>query len=99
MKNGQEFEVIIIGGSDAGLSAVMSLGRALRKVRIIDSGLPCNRQTPQSHNFITHDGEKPAEISRQAKMQVLKYDTVKFHEGTAVFFYLVSYRLFNIKSL
>jgi thioredoxin reductase len=32
MKNSQEFEVIIIGGSYAGLSAAMSLGRALRKV-------------------------------------------------------------------
>jgi thioredoxin reductase len=62
----------------------MSLGRALKKVLIIDSGLPCNRQTPYSHNFITHDGETPAEIGRQAKMQVLKYDTVKFQEGIAI---------------
>lgn len=84
MKNSKEFEVIIIGGSYAGLSAAMSLGRALRKVLIIDSGLPCNRQTPYSHNFITRDGETPAEISRQAKMQVLKYDTVKFQEGIAI---------------
>jgi len=52
----QEFEVIIIGGSYSGLSAAMTLGRAIRKTLIIDSGLPCNRQTPQSHNFITQDG-------------------------------------------
>ncbi|MEL7588496.1 MAG: NAD(P)/FAD-dependent oxidoreductase [Prolixibacteraceae bacterium] len=84
MKNSQEFEVIIVGGSYAGLSAAMSLGRALREVLVIDSGIPCNRQTPHSHNFLTHDGETPAGISRQAKIQVLEYDTVKFHEGTAV---------------
>ncbi|MGV8139075.1 MAG: NAD(P)/FAD-dependent oxidoreductase [Mangrovibacterium sp.] len=84
MNKSTTFDVIIIGGSYAGLSAAMSLGRALRQVLIIDNGLPCNRQTPHSHNFITHDGETPGEISRTAKMQVLQYDTVKFHKGTAV---------------
>ncbi|MFD2146064.1 NAD(P)/FAD-dependent oxidoreductase [Mucilaginibacter antarcticus] len=78
MNNIKKAEVIIIGGSYAGLSAAMALGRSLRTVLIIDSGLPCNRQTPQSHNFITHDGSAPAEIARQAKAQVLKYPTITF---------------------
>jgi len=78
------FEVIIIGGSYAGLSAAMALGRSLRKVLIIDSGLPCNRQTPYSHNFITHDGKKPGEISKIAKAEVLKYHTVSFLEDLAI---------------
>ncbi|UZT99717.1 NAD(P)/FAD-dependent oxidoreductase [Chryseobacterium fluminis] len=81
MKN---FDVIIIGGSYAGLSASMALGRSLRNVLIIDSGKPCNRQTPYSHNFITHDGSTPKEISDLAKEQVLKYETVQFHEGEVV---------------
>jgi len=80
----KEFEVIIIGGSYAGLSAAMALGRSLRQVLVIDNGLPCNRFTPHSHNFITHDGEAPAEIARQARHQVERYDTVHFHEGLAV---------------
>lgn len=84
MKNDKNFEVIIIGGSYAGLSAAMSLGRSLRRVLIIDSGLPCNRQTPHSHNFITHDGEKPVVIAEKAKEQVLNYPTVRFHNGLAV---------------
>ncbi|NTD99244.1 NAD(P)/FAD-dependent oxidoreductase [Agrobacterium tumefaciens] len=78
------FEVIIIGGSYAGLSAAMALGRSLRKVLIINSGLPCNRQTPHSHNFITHDGDEPNEISKIAKAEVLKYHTVSFLEDIAV---------------
>lgn len=78
------FEVVIIGGSYAGLSAAMALGRSLREVLIIDSGLPCNRFTPHSHNFITHDGVAPAEIARQARRQVERYETVHFHEGLAV---------------
>jgi thioredoxin reductase len=84
MTDSKDFEVIIIGGSYSGLSAAMSLGRALRRVLIIDSGKPCNRQTPHSHNFITQDGEIPSEIARKAREQVLQYDTVKFYEGLAV---------------
>lgn len=84
MTDSKAFDVIIIGGSYAGLSAALSLGRSLRKVLIIDSGLPCNRQTPHSHNFLTQDGEKPAAIADRAKAQVLNYITVKFHHGLAV---------------
>lgn len=80
----KNFEVIIIGGSYAGLSAAMALGRSLRSVLIIDSGLPCNRQTPHSHNFLTQDGERPAAIAEKAKAQVLKYGTVRFLTGLAV---------------
>ncbi len=84
MKKHTNFDVIIIGGSYSGLSAAMSLGRSLRKVLIIDSGLPCNRQTPHSHNFITQDGEKPGNITAKGKAQVLNYKTVLFHEGLVV---------------
>lgn len=84
MADEKQYDVIIVGGSYAGLSAAMALGRSLRKVLIIDGGEPCNRQTPHSHNFITHDGKTPKEIATQAKEQVLKYDTVSFLEGKAV---------------
>lgn len=84
MTDKKNYEVIIIGGSYAGLSAAMALGRALRTVLIIDSGKPCNLQTPHSHNFITQDGETPNAIAKKAKNQVLKYDTVKFYDGLAV---------------
>ena len=55
-----DFDVIVVGGSYSGLAAAMALGRALRKVLVIDSGRSCNRQTPHSHNFVTQDG-KPVE--------------------------------------
>lgn len=80
----KEFDVIIVGGSYAGLSAAMALGRALRKVLIIDSGIPCNRQTPHSHNFITHDGESPSVISLKAKTQVSQYPTITFVDGKVI---------------
>jgi thioredoxin reductase len=78
------FDVIIVGGSYAGLAAGMALGRALRRVLILDGGMPCNRQTPQSHNFLTQDGKPPAEIAALARQQVGRYGTVRFLSGTAV---------------
>lgn len=77
------FDVIIVGGSYAGLSAAMALGRSLRNVLIIDSGQPCNAPTPHAHNFITHDGETPKSIAENAKAQVLQYPTVQFFSGKA----------------
>jgi thioredoxin reductase len=79
-----DFEVIIIGGSYAGLSAAMSLGRSMRNVLVIDSGKPCNAQTPHSHNFLTHDGKSPAAIAREAREQVAHYPTIHFLNGTVV---------------
>ncbi|NJN34280.1 MAG: NAD(P)/FAD-dependent oxidoreductase [Saprospiraceae bacterium] len=83
MNNKKTYDVIIIGGSYAGLSAAMALGRSLRQVLVIDSGLACNHQTPHSHNFLTRDGEKPTAIAKKAMKQVLAYDTVKLRQAKA----------------
>ncbi len=84
MNENNNFDVIIIGGSYSGLSAAMALGRALKRVLIIDSGKPCNSQTPHSHNFITQDGKTPKEIMMLAKQQVERYNTVEFFSGLAI---------------
>lgn len=84
MKNQAQFDVVIIGGSYAGLSAALALGRAIRQVLVLDGGQPCNRSTPHSHNFLTQDGRPPAELAAQAKAQVLAYPTVQFRRELAV---------------
>ncbi len=81
MSNNNQFDVIIVGGSYSGLAAGMALGRALKKVLIIDNGQPCNRQTPFSHNFLSNDGKSPTEISALANLQVRVYDTIEFFDG------------------
>jgi len=83
MQKEELFDVIIVGGSYAGLSAAMALGRSLKNVLIIDSGKPCNRQTPHSHNFLTRDGETPASLAAISKAQVSAYPTLKFLDGLA----------------
>lgn len=57
---------------------------ALRNVLIIDNQLPCNRQTPHSHNFLTQDGEPPLLILEKARQQVLAYSTIEWKIATAV---------------
>jgi thioredoxin reductase len=84
MNENENYDVIIIGGSYAGLSAAMSLGRSLRNILIIDNGKPCNASTPHSHNFLTQDGETPSEIARIGKAQLENYQTVHFLNDLAV---------------
>lgn len=80
----KKYDIIIIGGSYAGLAAAMTLGRALKNVLVIDSGKPCNIQTPHSHNFLTNDGRTPREIAALARVQVGAYDSVAFVAGTVL---------------
>lgn len=80
----KKFDAIIIGGSYSGLAAGMALGRALKKVLIIDSGKPANAQTPHSHNFLTQDGNTPKGIATIGKQQVEKYNNVNFYNGLAL---------------
>jgi thioredoxin reductase len=77
------YDVIIIGGSYAGLSAAIQLGRARRKVLIIDEGLRRNRFAAHSHGFITQDGVDPAVIAAKAREQVLNYPTITWRSARA----------------
>lgn len=84
MRIKREYDAIIVGGSYAGLSAALVLGRSLRRVLVIDAGQPANRQTPHAHGFLTRDGQTPAELSAIARQQVSQYPTVQFWSGTVV---------------
>lgn len=76
-------DVIIIGGSYAGLSAALQLGRARRSVLIIDEGLRRNRFASHSHGFLTQDGVDPAVIAAEARAQVMKYSTIAWLSARA----------------
>lgn len=69
-------DVIIVGGSFAGLSAAIHLARARRNVVVIDAGLPRNRFAKASHAFLGQDGVPPREIVEIARKQLLAYPTV-----------------------
>ncbi|KAF6687463.1 NAD(P)/FAD-dependent oxidoreductase [Pseudomonas sp. EKM23D] len=69
-------DVIIIGGSFAGLAAALQLGRARRKVTVLDTGLPRNRFAKHSHGLLGHDHKPPQEILAEARQQLARYPSV-----------------------
>ena len=78
-----DYDVIIIGGSFAGLSAAMQLARARRRILLVDAGRPRNRFAHASHGFLGQDGVAPAEIMREGLRQLSAYPTVDFFHGEA----------------
>ncbi|RVV97217.1 NAD(P)/FAD-dependent oxidoreductase [Mesobaculum littorinae] len=78
-----EFDVIIIGGSFAGLSAAMQLARARRAVLVLDHGAPRNRFAATSHGFPGQDGRRPADIAAALRQELAAYPTVMVREAHA----------------
>lgn len=79
-----DLDVIIVGGSYAGMAAALQLVRARRSVLIIDAGSRRNRFADSSHGFLTQDGNSPAAIAATAKAQLLAYPTVQWLEASAI---------------
>lgn len=77
-------DVVIVGGSSAGLSAALILGRSLREVVVIDDQKPCNRFSNASHGFLTRDGTRPLELLGIARDQLKRYPSVALKSATAV---------------
>jgi thioredoxin reductase len=74
-------DVIIIGGSYAGLSAATQLARGRRSILMLDSGERRNRFATHAHGFLTRDGEPPADIARIGREQLLAYPTVTWRDA------------------
>lgn len=82
--NDPEFDVIVVGGSYAGLSAALQLARARRRVLVVDAGRRRNRFADRSHGFLTQDGTEAAAIAAQGRAQLRAYPNVAWANDTAV---------------
>lgn len=78
------YDVIVVGGSFAGLSAAMQLARARRRLLLVDGGRPRNRFASTSHGFLGQDGVSPAGIMREGLTQLARYPTVDFVHADAM---------------
>ena len=67
-----DYDVIVIGGSFAGLSAAQALGRARRRVLVIDGGQPRNRTSAAAHNVLGHDGKPPAQLLAERRAETIQ---------------------------
>jgi thioredoxin reductase len=76
-------DVIIIGGSFAGLAAALQLGRARRKVTVLDTGRQRNRFAGRSHGVLGHDHKPPQDILVEARQQLARYPTIKLVNARA----------------
>ncbi|MCC7446101.1 MAG: NAD(P)/FAD-dependent oxidoreductase, partial [Anaerolineae bacterium] len=77
-------DTVIVGGSSAGLSAALVLGRSLRKVVVIDDQKPCNRFSQASHGFLARDGTPPAELLLIGYEQLKRYPSVALKTATVL---------------
>jgi thioredoxin reductase len=77
------YDVVIIGGSYAGIAAALPLARARRDVLIFDAGQRRNRFASASHGFLGQDGVEPGVVADRGKQEVLRYPTVTWREEEA----------------
>ena len=69
----QAYDVVVVGGGAAGLSAALVLGRARRRVAVIDSGAPRNAAAAHMQGFLSRDGMPPAELLAAGRAEVAGY--------------------------
>jgi thioredoxin reductase len=78
--NDQTYDVAIVGGGAAGLSAALVLGRARRRVAVIDAGSPRNAPAAHMQGFLSRDGMPPAELLAAGRAEVTGYGVEIFED-------------------
>jgi thioredoxin reductase len=81
MSTGKSYDVVIIGGGPAGLSAALILGRGRKRVLLCDGGTPRNAVAAHMNGFVSQDGTPPREFRRIAGAQLEKYPQVERRGG------------------
>ena len=74
------YDVIIVGGGPAGLSAALVLGRCRRSVLLCDAGKPRNWASHALHGYLTRDGIDPAEFRAIGRRELQRYETVELRD-------------------
>lgn len=74
------YDVVIVGGGPAGLSAALNLGRARKRVLLCDAGERRNAAAVHVHGFVTRDGTPPAEFRRIGRAQLAAYPNVEIRD-------------------
>jgi thioredoxin reductase len=74
------YDIVIVGGGPAGLSAALMLGRCRRSVLVCDTGRGRNRRSKAIHGYLTRDGISPQEFLGIAREQLRQYTTVELRD-------------------
>jgi thioredoxin reductase len=69
----ESYDVVVVGGGAAGLSAALVLGRSRRSVLVIDAGRPRNAAADHMHNYLGREGANPTELLAIGREEVARY--------------------------
>ena len=72
-KRSIKYDVVVVGGGAAGLTAALVLARARRKVAVVDAGKPRNAPAAHMHGFLGWDGEPPALLLARGREEIARY--------------------------
>lgn len=75
------YDVVVVGGEPAGLSATLVLGRQRRRVLLVDAGEPRNASAAEMHMYLGRDGADPAQLLADGRAEVDVYPTVTRRAG------------------
>ncbi|MGD1912165.1 MAG: NAD(P)/FAD-dependent oxidoreductase [Rivularia sp. (in: cyanobacteria)] len=78
------YDVIVVGGGFAGVSAAMQIARARRKVLIIDEAKPRNRFAIAAHGLYGLDGKTIPQLREIAQMQLANYPSLQWINAGAI---------------
>lgn len=71
--NTNTYEVVVVGGGAAGLSAALVLGRARRRTLVVDAGEPRNAPAAHMQGYLSRDGMSPAEFLAVGREEIARY--------------------------
>ena len=83
MTDPELFDAVVAGGGPAGLSAALTLGRARRRVLVLDTGEGRNATAAHMHNVLGHDGRPPGDLRAAGRRELATYPTVTVRDVAA----------------
>lgn len=69
----QKYDVVVVGGGAAGLSAALILGRSRRRTLVVDAGEPRNAPAAHMQGYLSRDGMSPAEFLATGRREIAAY--------------------------
>ncbi|MFG1706610.1 NAD(P)/FAD-dependent oxidoreductase [Nonomuraea sp. M3C6] len=79
-----KYDVIVVGGGPAGLSAALVFGRQRRRVLLVDGGRARNAPADEMHMYLSRDGFPPARLLELGRSELAAYPSVEIRQGAVL---------------
>ena len=78
------YDAVIVGGGPAGLSTALVLGRARKRVLVLDTGRPANAVSNGVGGLLGQGGTAPAELRAEGREQLAEHPTSRCATGRSL---------------